>query len=112
MQVVLNVTIRSVDEDTDTLLRYAKEDMFALVMLFTYERNTEADANMRECTIRLVDEVLAHGGSFYLPYRLHPTKAQFEQAYPQHKTFAEMKKKYDPDAIFQNELYRHYWVKE
>jgi FAD/FMN-containing dehydrogenase len=108
---LLNVTIRSVDEDTDTLLRYAKEDMFAFVLLFTYNRDAEADAKMRECTIQLVDAVLAHEGSFYLPYRLHPTKAQFEQAYPQHKTFEEMKKKYDPDALFQNALYRYYWGK-
>lgn len=106
---LLNVTIRSVDEDQDTVLRYAKEDVFALVMLFTYERNIEADGRMRVCTTRIVEEALRHRGTFYLPYRTHPTKAQFEQAYPQHQRFLAGKIKYDPQKLFQSYFYHYYF---
>ena len=33
-------------------------------------------------TERLIDAVLALGGSFYLPYRLHARPEQFGAAYP------------------------------
>jgi FAD/FMN-containing dehydrogenase len=106
---LLNVTIRSVDEDLDTVLRYANENVFALVMLFTYDLNTDTDETMRMCTTRLVDEVLRHRGTFYLPYRTHPTKDQFQQAYPQYEVFLKGKRKYDPQELFQSDFYEYYF---
>ena len=105
---VLNVTIRFVKEDRDTLLRYAKEDVFSFVMLFTYDKTTEMDAIMEECTTKLVDNAIAHRGTFYLPYRLHPTKEQFQQAYPQYGKFADAKDQYDPYGILHTRWYMHY----
>jgi hypothetical protein len=43
-----------------------------------------------------------------LPYRLHAKVEQFYRAYPQAQRFFELKRKYDPDELFQNELYRKY----
>ena len=106
---LLNVTIRSVQKDVDTILRYANEDVFALVMLFTYDVDSQADEKMRECTIRLVDQVLEHQGSFYLPYRIHPTVAQFQRAYPRHGDFWMQKQKYDPQGIFESQFSQYYF---
>ncbi|MAA79662.1 MAG: hypothetical protein CL916_10415 [Deltaproteobacteria bacterium] len=106
---LLNVTIRSVQKDVDTVLRYANEDVFALVLLFTYDVHPQADELMRSCTVRLVDKVLEHRGTFYLPYRTHPTLVQFQQAYPKHKEFWTQKQKYDPQGIFESQFSRYYF---
>ena len=105
---LLNVTVRNVKQDTDSLLRYADQDMFAFVMLFNQARTQEDDKRMEEMTQELIDAALACGGRYYLPYRLHATKAQFEKAYPQARPWFERKRHYDPDDIFQNQFYVKY----
>lgn len=105
---LLNVTVRNVKADGDTFLRYADRDMFGFVMLFSQERSPAGDDRMRPMTQELVDAAIACGGRFYLPYRLHATKEQFEHAYPQANRWAEFKRQYDPNELFQNQLYEHY----
>jgi FAD/FMN-containing dehydrogenase len=51
---------------------------------------------------------LRHDGRYYLPYRLHATPKQFNEAYPQAEKFFELKRKYDPEELFQNEFYLKY----
>ena len=106
---LLNVTIRSVQKDVDTVLRYANEDVFALVMLFTYDVDPKVDEKMRACTVRLVEQVLEHRGTFYLPYRTHPTISQFRMAYPSHTEFWNQKQKYDPQGMFESQFSQYYF---
>src|ERR1700683_940231 len=56
----------------------------------------------------LVDAVLDAGGRYYLPYRLHPTTAQFHRAYLQAERFFALRRRYDPGELFQNEFYQKY----
>jgi FAD/FMN-containing dehydrogenase len=105
---LLNVTVRDIRQDRDSLLRYADCDMTALVMLFNYPRTSEGDKKMQKLTGELIDAALALGGRNYLPYRLHATREQFERAYPQSRRFFELKRRYDPDELFQNEFYVTY----
>ena len=105
---LLNVTVRNVKQDNDTFLRYADQDMFTFVMLFNQARTQDDDQRMEEMTRELIDAALACGGRYYLPYRLHATKAQFEKAYPQARGLFERKRYYDPDDIFQNQFYAKY----
>jgi FAD/FMN-containing dehydrogenase len=105
---LLNVTIRNVLEDKDAFLRYADQEMFGLVMLFTQRRTAEADSAMAPMTRELIDAALACGGRYYLPYRLHATREQMYQAYPQAQAFFELKRRYDPTEVFQNEFYLKY----
>ncbi len=105
---LLNVTIRNLHADSDSFLRYADQDMFAFVLLFNQERTPEADARTATVTRDLIDAALACGGRYYLPYRAHATAEQFHRAYPQAQRFFELKRKYDPDEIFQNQWYLDY----
>lgn len=105
---LLNVTVRAVDEDPDTFLRYADQPMFAFVMLFVQERTRAGEARMQALTRELIDAALEHEGRYYLPYRLHATQTQFHQAYPQAHEFFELKREHDPDELFQNEFYVKY----
>jgi FAD/FMN-containing dehydrogenase len=105
---VLNVTVRNVHADTDTFLRYADQEMFALVMLFVQARSAADEEQMAAMTRELIDAVLACGGRYYLSYRLHATAEQLDHAYPQARDFFELKRRYDPEELFQNQLYLKY----
>lgn len=105
---LLNVTVRNVHQDNDSFLRYADGEVFGLVMLFHQQRTPEGEAKMQVMTQKLIEAALAVGGRYYLPYRLHATPEQFRRAYPQAAKFFALKRKYDPDGIFQNYFYLKY----
>jgi FAD/FMN-containing dehydrogenase len=99
---LLNVTVRSVSRDVDTVLRYADREMFAFVFLFNQPLTRGADGEFEAVTREIVEATLALGGSYYLPYRLHATSDQFRRAYPSSAQFFESKDRYDPSGLFQN----------
>jgi len=105
---LLNVTVRSVDADEDTFLRYADGHMFAFVMLFQQPRTNEGDEAMRTMTQEMIEAALAVDGCYYLPYRLHATKDQFQRAYPMGGEFFDRKRYYDPGNRFQNRFHDRY----
>lgn len=105
---LLNVTVRNVLRDDDAFLRYADRDLFGFVMLFNQARSAEGEARMESMTRELVDAALGLGGRYYLPYRLHPTQEQLERAYPQARGFFELKRRYDPDGVFENAFWLRY----
>jgi FAD/FMN-containing dehydrogenase len=109
-QDLLNVTLRYVDADKSSVLTYASQPRIAAVMLFVQKRTTEADDDMRAMTIKLIDRVLALGGSYYLPYRLHATREQMRSAYPRLGEFIAAKRRYDPQLRFRNALWDSYLV--
>ncbi len=105
---LLNVTVRHIDEDEDTFLRYADGPMLALVMLFNQKRTDDGEAAMRKLTRRMIDAASAIGGRYYLPYRLHATPEQFHSVYPMAREFFEKKREHDPGELFQNRFYLKY----
>lgn len=105
---LLNITVRDVKKDHTTALPYARDDVFAVVMFFSQPRTSEADATMQTVTRELIDAALALGGTYYLPYRLHATVAQFERAYPNAREYFDEKRRRDPDEILSNLWYSRY----
>jgi FAD/FMN-containing dehydrogenase len=105
---LLNVTVRGVNEDADTFLRYADQPMFAFVLLFVQEKTPGGEERMQALTRELIDAALAREGRYYLPYRLHATPEQFHRAYPQGSDFFAATRKHDPGELFQNQFYRTY----
>ena len=65
---LLNITVRDVGDDHDTVLRYARGDMFGLVMLFHQHIDAKSDAAMEDFTREMIGAVLDCGGVYYLPY--------------------------------------------
>jgi FAD/FMN-containing dehydrogenase len=82
--------------------------MFGFVMLFNQSRTMKDDERMEKMTQELIKAAIECGGRYYLPYRLHATKAQLLEAYPQASAFFEFKRTYDPDELFQNQFYIKY----
>lgn len=105
----LNVTLRYVRKDEESVLSYAKTDRIAAVMSFSQELTDEGEKDMIETTEALIDRVGAIGGSFYLPYRLHARTDQVRSIYPNVERFIERKKHYDPRLLFRNALWDAYF---
>jgi FAD/FMN-containing dehydrogenase len=105
---LLNVTLRDVREDRDAALRYAAGDRIGVVMFYSQDRTPLADARMATLTRSLINAALAEGGTYYLPYRPHATRAQFARAYPTAGAFFAAKARFDPDTLFQNGFYGAY----
>lgn len=107
-QELLNITLRYVDTDTQSYLPFATGPRIACVMLFSQEMTLRAEADMSRMTRALIEAVLAIGGSYYLPYRLHASGDQFRRAYLRAAEFAAKKRIHDQQLIFRNKLWDSY----
>lgn len=105
---LLNITVRYVNQDQEAVLSYAKEDMFALVCLFHSSLSEQGQEKMKAGVQRIIDEVIAVEGTYYLPYVAYPTLEQFEAVYPRSSYFFEQKNLYDPEQLFMNYFYETY----
>lgn len=110
-QEFLNVTLRFVDQDDESLLSYAPRRRIAAVMSFSQEMTARAEADMERMTRALAGRIIEIGGAYYLPYRLHPTLSQFQAAYPRAGAFATLKRELDPRLLFRNALWDTYIAK-
>ncbi|MDQ8729687.1 FAD-binding oxidoreductase [Bradyrhizobium sp. LHD-71] len=108
-QDLLSVTLRYVGGDESSVLAYAAGPRIAAVMLFVQPMTPEANQDMQAMTAKLIDHVLSLGGSFYLPYRLHATRAQVRRAYPRAEEFIAAKRRFDPNLLFRNTLWDRYF---
>lgn len=104
----LNVSIRHSPKDQDALMAWAADDVFCFVIYYKQGTAQADQAAVGRWTRELIDQVLNHGGRYYLPYQLHATRAQFESAYPQAEALRRVKQQHDPQGKLSNELWRRY----
>ena len=107
-QEMLNITLRWVSADGDSMLTYCPSDRIAGVMSFSQEMTARAEADMARMTRALIDGVHALGGAYYLPYRPHATLAQYEAVYPEAAAFAALKREVDPGLVLRNGFWDNY----
>ena len=107
-QEMLNITLRYVLADRESVLAYAPGNRIACVMLFSQEMTARAEADHARMTRALIDRVLDIAGTYYLPYRPHATGAQIERGYPRVREFVERKLELDPTATFRNGFWDTY----
>jgi FAD/FMN-containing dehydrogenase len=105
----INVTLRYIDSDPTARLAYAPSPRISAVMSFSQEMTVAGEIDMMIMTERLIDGILAIGGTFYLPYRLHARRDQVEQGYPAAAAFVERKRQYDPGLLFRNAMWTTYF---
>ncbi|KTS41614.1 FAD-binding protein, partial [Methylobacterium radiotolerans] len=104
----LNVTLRYVAADPDSRLAYAPAPRIGAVMSFSQGLTPGDEAAMMRMTEALIERVVAIGGAYYLPYRLHARRDQMARAYPDLDTFVAAKRRYDPGLLFRNALWSTY----
>lgn len=106
---LLNASVRVVNKE-DTMLTYAPEDMFAIVLYLNQKVTTKDLHEMEVLTKELIDVALNLGGTFFLPYQLYFTSEQLHKAYPAIDDFFNLKKAYDPTNLFMNNFYAKYAI--
>lgn len=105
---LMNITLRQVSQDTQSLLSYASNDRLCFVMFFHGPKTKEFDDTLKSISQTLTSYALDLKGTYYLPYRPYQTKEQFHQAYPNYQKFQSLKSKYDPKKLFKNKFYEFY----
>ena len=106
---ILNVSVRYVPKDTGSMLAYASEDSYAVVLYICLPNSDKGKKMMTIWTQVLINKILSLGGTYYLPYMMAATTAQFRRAYKRSEEFAQLKAHYDPKGIFKNMLWKKYF---
>lgn len=107
-QEFLNVTLRYVAPDPDSVLAFAPTPRIAAVMSFSQELTARAEDDMMRMTQLLIDRITDIGGAYYLPYRPHARLDQLGAAYPRAPEFARAKRLLDPRLSLRNNLWDSY----
>jgi decaprenylphospho-beta-D-ribofuranose 2-oxidase len=63
---------------------------------------------MREMTQKLFACGIRYGSKVHLPKDFSLDRRQFRQLFPNYRHFLELKKKVDPEALFQSDMYRRF----
>jgi len=106
---LLNATIRYVQGDTQSILTYAKNPSFSVVLYFDQELSEAKVNQTKQWTDALITKAESFGGNYYLPYQPFASKAQFQKGYPGYHQFVEIKQKYDRENLFSSEFYLNYF---
>lgn len=106
---MLNISIRYVPKNTESVLSYAQQDCFSFVMYINFLNTVGGYAYAQTWTRALIDHALSLQGTYYVPYQLFGTQEQFEKAYPCYDEFRKIKNKYDPTNKFLNSFTKKYF---
>lgn len=107
---IVNVSIRHALPDSGTYLAWAPEEVFSFVVYYKQSTSASAQKEVGVWTRDMINQVLAVGGRYYLPYQIHATEKQFRAAYPGYDKFFAVKKKVDPTNKFRNRLWDRYYA--
>jgi FAD/FMN-containing dehydrogenase len=106
----LNVSIRHAEKDPGSVMAWAQQgEVFAFVLYHKQWNNETARQEVGAWTRELIDAATDCGGTYYLPYQMHATEAQFKKAYPRAEEFFALKRKCDPENKFRNRLWDKYY---
>jgi FAD/FMN-containing dehydrogenase/uncharacterized membrane protein YhaH (DUF805 family)/SAM-dependent methyltransferase len=109
---VINVSIRHALADPGSLLAWAREEVFALVVYYKQGVEPHDRNRVGVWTRELIDAVLSVDGTYYLPYQAHATAGQFHRAYPRAREYFALKRRLDPEFRFRNVLWDKYYAPE
>lgn len=106
---VLSTTVRYV-KSHDSPLSYAPDkDCFSVVLFFNQSLEKKKIDQTRIWVGQVIDNVIARGGTYYLPYHHFATQEQFQASYPRWHDFQAMKLKEDPTCMFYSGFYDEYF---
>jgi FAD/FMN-containing dehydrogenase len=105
---VLNVSIRHARPDPGSLLAWARKESFAFVVYYKQGVTAEDKLAVGLWTRELIDAVDSVDGTYYLPYQILATDAQFRRSYPRANEFFALKRRLDPTYKFRNRLWDRY----
>ncbi len=105
---VIYGTIRLIEQDSESFLAWAERGYVCVVMNLHVDHNPQGISKGAEDFRRIIDHVIELDGSYFLTYHRWASRRQVEICYPQMAEFLQLKRRYDPDEVFQSDWYRHY----
>jgi FAD/FMN-containing dehydrogenase len=101
-------TIRLIEQDNESFLAWARKPYACVIFNLHVEQTTGGMIRVGDALRRLIDLGLRHGGSYYPTYHRYALRRQVDACFPQMSEFLKLKRKYDPEELYQSEWYRHY----
>jgi len=101
-------TVRLIERDEEGFLTWAKQPYVCTIFNLHTSHTPEGLRRSADSFRRLIDMAARRDGSYYLTYHRWADRARVESCYPQFAEFLKLKRKYDPNARFQSEWWRHY----
>lgn len=101
---LINATIRPTPKDEISILPYAEQDRYGVVICFA-QKKTEAEILKTKTWIEKVNAYLVENqGIFYQAYMPYASKEQFEACYGKERVeqMRELKAHFDPQSVFGN----------
>lgn len=105
---VIYGTVRFIEKDDETYIPWANKRYASIVFNFHVDHDEKGIEKAKKDFRRLIDRALKFKGSYFLTYHRWARYDQVLKAYPKFPLFLKMKKKYDPNELFQSDWYRHY----
>jgi FAD/FMN-containing dehydrogenase len=105
----VNVSIRHSPAEASVWMTWARQDVFSFVVYYKQGVSQDAQRRVAQWTRAMIDLALAHEGSYYLPYQLHASQAQFLQAYPDAGSFSKLRQELGATR-FTNTMWSQYQV--
>ena len=101
---LINATIRPTPKDTISILPYAEQDRYAVVVCFEQNKSRDEIARTKQWIKNVNRQVISQGDVYYQAYMPYATQEQFETCYGKEriKKMRELKQKYDPKNRFGN----------
>jgi FAD/FMN-containing dehydrogenase len=106
--VVVYGTVRLIERDDESFLAWARAPYACVIFNLHTEHSPAGLARSAGAFRGLIDLAIRRGGSTYLTYHRHATRAQVEAAYPEFPEFLRRKREHDPEERFQSDWYRHH----
>jgi len=100
--------VRLIEQDRESFLAWARKPYAGVVFNLHVEHTSSGTIRAGDQFRRLIDIGIKHGGSYYPTYNRYALRRQVDACFPQFRDFLRLKKKYDPQELFQSDWYRHY----
>ncbi len=105
---VIYGTIRLIERDDESFLVWAREPYACIIFNLHTVHTPQGIQHSAEAFRRLIDLAAERRGRYYLTYHRFASRQQLETCYPEFPEFLALKRKFDPEEIFQSNWYRHY----
>ena len=101
-------TVRLIETDRESFLPWARKPYACVIFNVHIDHTTGGMIRGGDALRRLIDIGIRHGGSYYPTYHRYALRRQVDACFPQMREFLQLKRKYDPEELFQSDWYRHY----
>jgi FAD/FMN-containing dehydrogenase len=111
---LINATIRPTPQDKFSILPYAEQDRYAVVLCFSQVKTPKEMTRTKAWIDEVNNEIIRTGDVYYQAYMPFTTREQFEACYgvERVKEMRRLKALHDPDHVFGNAHTKKYFDAE